>query len=158
MDAYSVSSVHYSSPSQTYGGTIGTGPSAPGTAAPKSATVKKRTPRASMDGGPGIPSSSAGAGSSGGGGVVATASAALNSISGVGTRHMSPLNPRRGKEAASPGAGSGGGGGGGNVGVSIGGAVASMNPNVNSVGVRSTSPVQPGRRRLLGVGRRAGQS
>lgn len=148
MDAYSVSSIHYSSPSQTYSGAVGNGASVPTTAVSRSATVKKRTPRASIDGG-------ASAGPAQSGGVVATASAALNSIGGVGARHMSPLNPRRGKDTAG---GTGSGGGGGGVGVSIGGAVASMNPNVNSVGVRSTSPVQAGRRRLLGVGRRAGQS
>lgn len=172
-DAYSISSMHYTSPSQTFiSGAPGSGSglgSAGGTIGPggKGGTAKKRaTPRASFDG-TGI-GTGTGTGAVGGGG-------------GGTTRGMSPLNPKRG------GTGSGSGlGGGVGVGVGIGGAVASMNASAHaqqghgqgqgqgsgsgsgsgswtgqgqgqSQGlVRSTSPPIPRRKILGGMGRRAG--
>ena len=118
-DLGSQSSVHYTSPSQTFH-------SAPSTAGmpnsgqiPKTVTIKKKT------------------GSTGSG---------AGTTSRISTG-MSPLNPRRGGSSS-------GGAGVISPGVSIGGAVASMNGQHGLGGIRPASP-PAGRRRILGGIRKA---
>ncbi|KAK8858670.1 hypothetical protein IAR55_002899 [Kwoniella newhampshirensis] len=120
-DIGSISSVHYSSPSQTY-------ISAPGTASisggPKSGTMKKKAMASSSSAGTSRQNSvevSAG----GGGG--------RTSASGI-----SPLNPKRGVSGQGAGL------------VSIGGAVASMNAS-QGLGMRATSPTPGRRKILGGL-------
>ena len=136
-DIGSMSSIHFSSPSQTYLG------SAPGIATgagsilggisggPKSSTMKKKTTsrQTSVETAP----------------APAPAPTSTSTSTSGRLSNMSPLNPRRG-----------GGNGAGLV--SLGGAVASMNPNApQGLGTRATSPTA-GRKRILGGLRKSGGS
>lgn len=126
------SSIHYSSPSQTYVNTPATSglqsaamisnPSKVGSGS----SMRRKGGRVSLDSGHG----------------------SVNRMSG-----LSPLNPKRGT-------GSGSAGGSGSTLVGIGGAVASMNGSVglgvSATNVRTASPPPGGKKRILGGIRRTG--
>ncbi|ORY25662.1 vacuolar protein 14 C-terminal Fig4p binding-domain-containing protein [Naematelia encephala] len=128
-DLGSNSSIHYSSPSQTYGSAPGTSRIESSSSLPKSATMKKKST------------------SSGG-------RASLDASAGTGTARMSgmsSLNPKRGSTRDSASSG-----GLVSAGVSIGGAVASMNGQQGLGTVRPLSPPPVGRRRILGGMKKGG--
>ncbi|KAK6908076.1 hypothetical protein I203_102077 [Kwoniella mangroviensis CBS 8507] len=118
----SLSSIHYSSPSQSGLNSIPNTSSMPSAGQKSSGgTIKKK-----------FASTSASA---------SRQNSVEVSAAGIGRSGISPLNPKRitsisGQPTPTPS-------------VSIGGAVASMNPNI-SIGARSTSPTHPGRKKLLG--------
>jgi vacuole morphology and inheritance protein 14 len=135
----SVSSAHYSSPSQTWttgGGTaLGTGPAPTGTSK-ASSTLRRKV----------------------GSGSTSRERQSSVDAAGGGKNSLSPMNPRR----THPGSGSGSGAGGlMSPGVSLGGAVASMNSTAGLGAIRPGSPPSSNlaaRRRLLGgIRKSAGQ-
>ena len=135
MNSVGVGSVQFSSPSQTFSSPP-TAPLPSGSQIPKTATVRRKGMSSSGSGGPRLSS-----------GLSALNPKRGGSVSGVGGGGTGPAS----------GAGSGGGGGGMiSAGVSIGGAVASMNSS-QGLGVRPVSP-SGGRRRLLGGMRKQGQT
>lgn len=128
----SVSSAHYSSPSQTWTtsqGTLGPAPAITGTSK-ASSTLRRKV---------------------GSGTTSRERQPSVDAAGGGGKNSLSPMNPRR-----QPGSGSGSSGGAGGLlspGVSIGGAIASMNSSAGLGGVRPGSPPSSNlaaRRRLLG--------
>ena len=135
----SVSSAHYSTPSQTWttsqGTALGPAPAITGTSK-ASSTLRRKV---------------------GSGSTSRERQSSVDAAGGAGKNSLSPMNPRR-----HPGSGSGSGAGGLlSPGVSIGGAIASMNSSAGLGGVRPGSPPSSNlaaRRRLLGGMRKsAGQ-
>lgn len=141
----SVSSAHYSSPSQTWtigrSTTVGTAPAATDTSK-ASSTLRRKV----------------------GSGSTSRERQSSVDAAGGGKNNRSIMNPRRAHAGSGSGLGSGSGFGSGGLvspGVSIGGAIASMNSQAGLGAIRPGSPPSStlaARRRLLGgIRKSAGQ-